>query len=320
MSKVIKRLFSCCFCVLMIVTLCGCGSPAQAQGEADSSSFQDVILFNKIPWGTSYEEAIRIVKDTYDVDFPEPDMDQLEFPTRTKDHKPVRTNDQELEELIQDSLASCKQKGYRNDPFPIEPLTHFSIISSSTVSIAGFDAYILLDFAFANDGKKVQNTDIDSATLDAAEYIFCAENPNNKYGCNRFIQKSLSEVAEVLPNERERIISELTILLQSIYGDSEFGETLSYYVRGKDNSTVKIIDGYDGFYTTIPWYTEIKTEGIDYLHKTHVGIKVAGIYYGGDTTLQAENVSIIERMIENEVALREQEYLSNVKTKDSSGL
>ena len=307
-----KRTVSLFLLIALILSLTACGSTtangdnAKAKQTNTSGEGKD-ILFNNILWGTPYEDAIRQIRDLYHVDFSEPNSDQLSYPY----------GDDSLDELVDNKLNMCRIKGYRDEPFGINTLTHFSVISLSPVTVAGYEAYIILDFVFPNDGKEVKNNDISSSVLDAAEYVFSVKasgNSGSKYWGETFIEKYLVEVSEVSSTKCKEIKEELAIHLQEKYGNSDYA---SIYKGG--NNTLVSIEDYNWFYATLPVYTEIPRENT-LLWKTSFRVDALGLIYSSDTTLQEENHEIIKESIENEYFAREQEYVDRVKSKDSSGL
>lgn len=159
------------------------------------SQYDDEILFNDLPWGSSYKDVISALANLYKVSFTSPDYEYL--------------NTKKL--VVPDDL-------------PFSLATGFTVRSKNTAKIADIPAYIILHFVFSNDGKTVLNNDINSALLTGADYRFWT----NK------LETDASFFPEVTRQSFEDASSsakDLAIKLATIYGRTDKIETDSTHIE-----------------------------------------------------------------------------------------
>ena len=183
-----------------------------------NAEYDQEILFNGIPWGSTYQEVTTALTEQYNVSFTEPEYEY---------YKPVRLFNPPKE-------------------WPFSLATGFTVYSKQTVRIADLPAYIVLHFVFPNDGENVLNEDINCACFNEASYRFWSnkEAPDASF----FPEIQSQTYGEAYENAKD-----LAIILKSIYGESEetSANSLSakragivlYKTMGLDNSTVTLGTG-----------------------------------------------------------------------------
>lgn len=155
------------------------------------AKYDEEILFNDIPWGTSYEETISLLKEKYDITFGEPKFHEEWVDIRDKE------------------VLNAWNNRPKEDQFSIN--YGFSIRSNETVNVAGYKAVINLVFAFFNDGKHVLNTRIEDSGLTGAYYYFYSKD----------VDKFPTEIADYSNDEIAKIEDGLIVKLKSLYGELE---------------------------------------------------------------------------------------------------
>lgn len=286
----LKRIISCSLLFAIIFLLSSCGG-TEAKGENVINTDQrEEILFNDIPWGTSYLETIHILKEKYQIDFTEP-LTELKVNKQLSDVR-IANSTQHTREL----------------PFSI--ITAFEVVSTSTVTIAGHDAYIDLIFGFNNDGRNVINSSFDDGVLMKASYCFYEQYWPYEVSWSVSDRHYLIKDICLNYNQYQSIKEELAVSLKSVYG-IDFLEELDHYpyrqvfVYGNNNS-ILCFDTNDA--EIFRWY-------LDDLHPKSIRI----VYTGGNYDF-SRNYDILSNKIKLEYEKQQKEYIESIPVGDTNGL
>lgn len=207
----------CLILVFCCVFFCGITS-AYAEEEEE-------ILFNGIPWGSTYKETISILKQKYNVDFAGQD-DLVKQGYLLSDF---------------DTLYLRLMYNYTNDRIG------FSVISKSPVQIAEEDAYIFLDFAFPNNGTDVLYDDYENAAFIHGYYLFCIEPADESYTtvARTFLRRYSVFETDLSYFEKKELYDKLHTLIENKYGDAF--KMLERLEEKKPSVYVKHYKGTDAF-------------------------------------------------------------------------
>ena len=179
MKKTIKAVLT----IMLTSMLClSCSALANASGFGDQNTPD--ILFNGIPWQSSYSEVIASLTNLYGVSFSEPKMEYFE----------------------------PKDK-INNLHLPFSLATGFSVHSTQTALIADYPAYIYLRFVFPNNGGRVLNDNIEQANFVEAKYYLW----RNSTKSNLFSEE-YPDITNNDFNDASKKCETLKIKLKSIYG------------------------------------------------------------------------------------------------------
>ena len=285
----------------MAISLCACGeqpvkSATNNYTTSDSETIttdpaeeKEEILFNGIPWGSTYKETISALKTQYSVDF-------------------VGAQDLVIEEY---SAAGF-------------PGTGFYVISTSMVKIAEEDAYILLRFAFPNDGKVVA-LDFDNAVFEEAQYLidihpgvfqdrydFVKDKSSGYYNSYNLSWKSFFKQYSIQYTYRDgeflqlddhkEIERKLSLLLTQKYGE------VDKYGRHRGANDSRVWSSYDHEFTI---YSK---------SCLNCPLNAVTVIYNGDSSVSKKNKEIKEGQIAAYENTKEQERIDSMLSTDSSGL
>ena len=174
MKKIICSLLIIC-CFVSLVSSC-----VYAEYDRD-------ILFNEIPWETTYRETIETLSNKYNVEFTEPTFDTTGITT---------------------ILYNAEKYG----EIPFSTCTQFTVYSLSTINIAELPAVMTLIFYFDNDGNDIKNTkeDVDSAVLGYAKYTFLTSEEEEQF-------KAVNGIVD--DGTERKMAEELKLKLEVLYGE-----------------------------------------------------------------------------------------------------
>lgn len=184
---------------------------------AANAEYNQEILFNDIPWGSTYQEVTTALSEQYNVSFSAPEYEY---------YQPVKIFNPPKE-------------------YPFSLSTGFTVRSNHAVTIADLPAYIVLHFVFPNDGKNVLNEDINGAIFNEASYRFWS----NKKAEDASL---FPEVQRLSYRDAFDKAKELAIKLETIYGESDVDKSISsakhsgailYTVNGLNNSMINFGSG-----------------------------------------------------------------------------
>ncbi len=195
--------------MLSVIMLFSCSLIADAE-------YNQEILFNDIPWGSTYQEVTTALAKQYNVSFTAPEYTY---------YKP-------------DKSANAPAD------LPFSLATSFDVYSKHAVKIADLPAYIVLHFVFPNDGKNVLNEDINGAIFTEARYRFWT----NKEAIDA---ATYPEVQKPSYDDAYQNAKDLAIKLETIYGKSDaiknsgvsLGGSDMYKAIGTHNSSVRLRTG-----------------------------------------------------------------------------
>ena len=182
-----------------------------------NAEYDHEILFNDIPWGSTYQEVTTALAEQYNVSFTSPEYEN---------YQPVKIFNPPKE-------------------YPFSMATGFTVRSNHAVTIADLPAYIVLHFVFPNDGKNVLNEDINGAIFNEASYRFWT----NKKAEDASL---FPEVQRLSYRDAFDKAKELAIKLQTIYGESDIDKSVSsakhsganlYKANGLNNSIINFGTG-----------------------------------------------------------------------------
>ena len=201
-----RRISALLICLIMVFS---CSWAANAE-------YNQEILFNDIPWGSTYQDVTATLSKQYNISFSAPDYSY---------YKPDKSINAPAD-------------------LPFSLATSFDVYSKHAVKIADLPAYIVLHFVFPNDGNNVLNEDINSAIFTRASYQFWT----NKEASEAV---TFPEVIKASYDDAYRNAKDLTIKLETIYGKSEPikqssfpGDDEFYKAIGTSNSSVCLKTGY----------------------------------------------------------------------------
>ena len=182
-----------------------------------NAEYNQEILFNGIPWGSTYQEVTTALAEQYNVSFTAPEYEY---------YQPVRIFNPPKE-------------------YPFSFATGFTVHSNHAVTIADLPAYIVLHFVFPNDGMNVLNEDINGAIFNEASYRFWS----NKKAEDASL---FPEVQRLSYRDAFDKAKELAIKLETIYGESDNDKSISsakrsgaslYKVNGLNDSMINFGTG-----------------------------------------------------------------------------
>lgn len=205
MQKTISKI------LLLCVIFSFCTSTAHADYDGD-------ILFNDIPWGTTYKDVLETLTEKYDVEFGEPKMNWW--------------NNVKADEVL------SKAGIFFDEEIPFSTYYGFSVSSLQTAMVAGFPAIITLNFLYDNNGNQVKNDteDIEDAILSNATYTFYKAHisPND--------EKQFELVNNLEQEEIDRLWNDIPVKLESLYGKFTTNGVFETYIYGRDKDTSLVIN------------------------------------------------------------------------------
>ena len=180
------------------------------------AEYDQEILFNNIPWGSTYQEVTTALAKQYNISFTAPEYEY---------YKPVKIFNPPKE-------------------LPFSLATGFTVYSKHAVKIADLPAYIVLHFVFPNDGQNVLNEDINGAFFNEASYRFWSN--KKATDASYFPEVQSAPYRNAFDNAKE-----LAIKLETIYGESDStkidtakrGGANLYRANGLHNSMVYLGTG-----------------------------------------------------------------------------
>ena len=184
-----RRISALLICLIMVFS---CSWAANAE-------YNQEILFNDIPWGSTYQDVTAALSKQYNVSFTAPEYSY---------YKPDKSV-------------------YAPADLPFSLATSFDVYSKHAVKIADLPAYIVLHFVFPNDGKNVLNEDINGAIFTKAEYRFWTNKEAIDAATYPEVQKTSYDVAY-------QNALDLVIKLETIYGKSEAIKSSGITLGGSD--------------------------------------------------------------------------------------